>query len=199
MGVFFTPRRVFKDSALPAFRLFTPRLAERGSTRPARGAGVCSPSSSSIPAGFPQEPRTHLPLWPAVARVAGSLIGGRWGRVSRWCVGGAGDGSGRPGGRSAAGETPRPCSSATKSKRGLMPGPQGPLLSLSPLPVPEPCADASSCSQPLPVPWLWDSACHPFWFSVLSARGVDYGQHRWSQGLRHSLHLLGHVRWAMQG
>ena len=71
----------------------------------------------------PRVPHTHLPSWPVVACVAGSPVRGRWGRLSRWCVAGAGDGSGHPGGPRAAGETPRPCSSAMKSKRKLTPCP----------------------------------------------------------------------------
>lgn len=67
----------------------------------------------------PRVPHTHLPLWPAVACVAGSPVRGRWGRLSRWCVAGAGDGSGHLGGPHAAGEMPRPCSSAMKSKGEL--------------------------------------------------------------------------------
>ena len=51
--------------------------------------------------------------------MAGSPVRGRWGRLSRWCVEGAGDGSGHPGGPRAAGEMPHPCSSETKSKQEL--------------------------------------------------------------------------------
>lgn len=58
--------------------------------------------------------RQHLHGWGAIR--------GHWGRLSRWCVEGAGDGTGCPAGPCAAGEMPRPCSSATKSKQGLTSG-----------------------------------------------------------------------------
>lgn len=61
---------------------------------------------------------SHPPaLWPVAACVAGSPVRGRWGRLSRWFVVGAGDGSGHLGGPHAAGEMPRPCSSARKRRR----------------------------------------------------------------------------------
>lgn len=88
----------------------------------------------------PRVPHTHLPSWPVVACVAGSPVRGRWGRLSRWCVAGAGDGSGHPGGPCAAGEMPRPCSSAMKSKRKLTscPSQRGP-------PRGDCCSPSSTC------------------------------------------------------
>lgn len=70
---------------------------------------------------------SHPPaLWPVAACVAGSPVRGRWGRLSRWYVEGAGDGSGHLGGPHAAGETPCPCSSARKRRRVLISGPSFP-------------------------------------------------------------------------
>lgn len=112
--------------------------------RPARASApvlLVQPCSAS-----PRVPHTHLPSWPVVACVAGSPVRGRWGRLSRWCVAGAGDGSGHPGGPRAAGEMPRPCSSAMKSKRKLTScptrrgHPRGACCSPS-------CACPSSCAE----------------------------------------------------
>lgn len=91
----------------------------------------------------PRVPHTHLPSWPVVACVAGSPVRGRWGRLSRWCVAGAGDGSGHPGGPRATGEMPRPCSSAMKSKRKLTSCPTGEVTPEGPAaPPPAPARPA---------------------------------------------------------
>lgn len=70
---------------------------------------ICSrPPRPALGLACPSHPPA---LWQAPVR-------GRW-----WCVVGAGDDSGSPGGLCAAGKMPHPCSSATKSEQDLMRAP----------------------------------------------------------------------------
>lgn len=124
---------------------------------------------------LPWVPHTHLPSWPAAACVAGSPVRGRWGRLSRWCVEGAGDGSGHPGGPRAAEEMPHPCSSETKSKQELT----------SWAPLPKRCCPKGAAGSLLHLPFeLFEGARHlpaapcpiSSFLSFPSARGLGCGQ-----------------------
>lgn len=101
--------------------LFIPRTPS-GPVWPAR-PGLASAPRTPHPA-LPASPRPLTPTCPCGRwRLHGwGAVRGHWGRLSRWCVEGAGDGTGCPGGPCAAGEMPRPCSSAMTSKRGLVSG-----------------------------------------------------------------------------
>lgn len=149
---------------------------------------------------LPWVPHTHLPSWPAVACVAGSPVRGRWGRLSRWCVEGAGDGSGHPGGPRAAEEMPHPCSSETKSKQELTswaPSPRG--VALRGLLAPSSICPLSSVREPgtclqHPAP------SHPFCLSPPPGAWA-VGSASSCRGQVVALHPLTspYSRWARQG